>query len=389
MKPSAMGFTVIHKDSNSRARYARLDLAHGTVPTPAFIPVATNATVKAIRGEDLEGLGINLILSNTYHLYLRPGVEVIRHSGGLHRFMAWEHNILTDSGGYQVFSLSPFRKIEENGVCFKSHLDGSTHRLTPEDVIDIQQVFGSDILMPLDVCTSPEASREEALRACELTTAWAGRSWTRWAAQCVRGRRPKQGVGLFGIIQGNFYKDLRKRSAEEIISLGFPGYAIGGLSVGEPFGKFQEFLGYTAGFLPDRCPRYLMGIGTPEYILEAVENGIDLFDCVLPTRTARNAQVFTQYGPLSLKKEANRLDTDPIDSGCSCSVCTRYSRSYLRHLFKTKEILAAMLATYHNLYFIHQLILSIRKAISNDSFKAFKSQFLDTYTRRSTHDSRL
>ncbi|MBA7622687.1 Queuine tRNA-ribosyltransferase [subsurface metagenome] len=373
-----MLFSIQHEDPDSKARLGRLELAHGPVLTPCFMPVGTNATVKAVRSKDLEDIGLNLILSNTYHLYLRPGIEVIEQSGGLHRFMAWKHNILTDSGGFQVFSLSPFRKIEEQGICFKSHLDGSTHRLSPEDIVDIQRKLGSDILMPLDFCTPVGISREEASKAADLTTRWARRSLIRWEKDFS----PPAGQ-LFGIIQGNFFKELREKSAEEIISLGFPGYAIGGLSVGEQYEVFKDYLRFTAEFVPSRYPRYLMGVGTPQYILEAVENGVDLFDCVFPTRTARNAQAFTKVGPLSLKKESNKFDSGPIDPGCSCSTCINYSRSYLRHLFKTKEILAAMLTTYHNLYFIHQFILAIREAIRNDSFTDFKQNF------RRKYDSRL
>ena len=371
-----MKFKVTHLDTRSAARTARLELGHGPVLTPAFMPVGTNATVKAIRPDDLEAMGVNLILSNTYHLYLRPGTEVIEKFQGLHAFMGWRHNILTDSGGFQVFSLSPFRKVEEEGVFFKSHIDGSSHSLTPEEVVKTQLLLGSDVLMPLDVCTAPDIPRADAAHALELTSRWARRSRDFWLER----RRPSSGE-LFGIIQGNFFKDLRRESAEQITSLDLPGYAIGGLSVGESSALFQDLLSYTAELLPAPSPRYLMGIGTPEYILAAVESGIDLFDCVLPTRTARNAQAFTCFGPLSLKKERNRLDTGPIDPECTCPTCMNYSRAYLRHLFKAKEILAAMLTSYHNLHFIQELILAIREAIMNDTFSTFKATFLDRYNR--------
>jgi queuine tRNA-ribosyltransferase len=371
-----MKFEVSHTDTRSAARTARLELAHGPVTTPAFMPVGTNATVKALRPDDLEALGVNLILSNTYHLYLRPGTEVIEKFNGLHAFMGWRHNILTDSGGFQVFSLSPFRRIEEEGVFFKSHIDGSSHSLTPEEVVKTQLLLGSDILMPLDVCTPPDISRGEAEQALELTTRWAERSRSFW-----RQHRPASGSELFGIIQGNFFKDLRRMSAEQIIGLDLPGYAIGGLSVGESAVVFQDLLAYTAELLPAASPRYVMGIGTPEYILAAVESGIDLFDCVLPTRTARNAQAFTRSGPLSLKKERNRLDTAAIDPDCTCSTCANYSRAYLRHLFKTREILAAVLTSYHNLHFIQELIRASREAIESNRFPAFKKAFLDDYSR--------
>jgi queuine tRNA-ribosyltransferase len=366
-----MLFESVHRDPQTRARSGILHLGHGPVATPVFIPVGTNATVKAVSNEALEELGIDLILGNAYHLFLRPGTEVIKEAGGLHAFMSWKHNILTDSGGYQLFSLAPFRKIAEKGVTFTSHLDGSRFELSPEQVVDIQQILGSDILMPLDVCTPPGISESEALEALELTSRWAERSLNRW--------RNNPGGQLFGIIQGNFFPHLRRKSVQQLLALELPGYAIGGLSVGEPFTEFLTQLRQTAALIPDRYPRYLMGVGTPEYILEAVEQGIDLFDCVFPTRTARNAQVFTSTGPLSLKTEAVKLDGGPIDPFCSCPVCRNYSRSYLRHLFKTKEILAAMLSTYHNLAFIQALITSIREAIANHSYREFKQQFLDRY----------
>ncbi len=373
-------FRVTHRDAAGAARTGVLELAHGAVETPAFMPVGTNATVKAIRQEELEALGVRLLLSNAYHLYLRPGVEVLRGFGGLHGFMAWERNILTDSGGYQVFSLSPFRRLEPGGVEFRSHLDGSAHRLTPEEVVEIQQVLGSDIMMPLDVCTPPGIGEAEALEALRLTTDWARRSLARWRAA---GDSPQgRGQALFAIVQGNFFPELRRRSAGELLALDFPGYAIGGLSVGEEFGLFRETLALTAEMLPAERPRYLMGVGTPEYILEAVGCGIDLFDCVFPTRTARNAQGFTRRGPVSLKTERNKTAQRPIDPACSCPVCRRYSLGYLRHLFKTREILAAMLATQHNLHFIATLVAEIRRAIREGRFDAFRREVLAEYAGR-------
>jgi queuine tRNA-ribosyltransferase len=338
------------------------------------MPVGTNASVKAIKSGDLEEMGIQLILSNTYHLSLRPGAEVIRQAGGLHAFMGWKHNILTDSGGYQVFSLAPFRKIEDEGVRFRSHIDGSLHSLTPEQVVELQSIFGSDVMMPLDVCTAPGITHAEAKAALLLTTAWLERSKVAWE----RLERHRRGQ-LFGIMQGNFFKDLRTESAEQIVRLDLPGYAIGGLSVGEEIPVFQDFLNHAARLLPPERPRYLMGIGTPRYILEAVEAGIDLFDCVFPTRTARNALVFTLDGPLSLRAEKNKLDFQPIDSSCGCETCRNISRSYLRHLFKAKEIQAAVLATYHNLFFIQNLIRGIHNAIGEGGFPSFKRAFLSRY----------
>jgi queuine tRNA-ribosyltransferase len=375
-----MSFSVHHRDPGCRARTGSLALNHGTVSTPCFMPVGTNATVKAMRNADLEEIGVNLILGNTYHLYLRPGMEVIGAAGGLHTFMGWRHNILTDSGGFQVFSLAPFRTVEDEGVTFKSHIDGSRHHLTPEDVVDVQTTLGSDVLMQLDECTPPGISHEEAQTAVRRTAGWLRRSRDRWrdgagdgaAATTLKGQ-------LFGIMQGNFYQDLRRQSAEEMLALDLPGYAIGGLSVGEEFPVFRDFLHSSAELLPGDKPRYLMGIGTPEYILEAVEAGIDLFDCVFPTRTARNAQVFTMDGPVSLRNEKFRLDFQPIDPECRCSTCRTHSRGYLRHLFKAKEIQAAVLATAHNLAFIQRLVRDIRDSISHERFTAFKKEFLARY----------
>jgi len=377
-----MLFTVQSRDSDSKARTGLLDLPHGPVQTPVFMPVGTNGTVKAITNEQLEDMGVNLILGNTYHLFLRPGLEVLQRSGGLHSFMSWQHNILTDSGGFQIFSLAPFRKVEEQGVSFRSHIDGSRFQLTPEDVVDIQRVLGSDVLMPLDICTPPGIGETEALKAVNLSTRWAGRSAERW----LQSDPPVPGQ-LFGIIQGNFYANLRRRSAQQLLELDLPGYAIGGLSVGESFDVFREILAVSAELIPERYPRYLMGIGTPEYILEAVEQGIDMFDCVFPTRTARNAQAFTTRGPLSLKTEACKLDQQPIDPDCSCSTCRRYSRAYLRHLFKTKEILAAMLTTQHNLSFLQSLVMAIRRSIGAGEFRPFKERFLERYGQRARERS--
>lgn len=369
-----MGFAAADRDPGCRARTGSLALMHGTVQTPCFMPVGTNATVKAIQNRDLEQIGVGLILGNTYHLYLRPGCEVIRKAGGLHSFMGWRHNILTDSGGYQVFSLSSFRRIEQEGVHFRSHIDGSRHTLTPEGVVDIETILGSDVMMPLDVCTPPGIPHGEAARAVNRTTEWLARSKSRWEST----RTPFAGI-LFGIMQGNFYKDLRALSAGQIVDLELPGYAIGGLSVGEEFGVFQDLLHYSAGLLPDEKPKYLMGIGTPRYILEAVEAGIDLFDCVFPTRTARNAQVFTSRGPIALRNERYRLDFGPIDEECRCETCRMHSRAYLRHLFKAKEIEAAVLATRHNLAFLHDLVRRIRESIASGRFLEFKRDFLARY----------
>lgn len=378
-----MKFSITSSDTRTKARTGILELPHGTVETPRFMPVGTNGTVKAAAQATLEDMGFNLILSNTYHLYLRPGLEVIERAGGLHRFMSWNGNILTDSGGYQVFSLAPFNKITKEGVRFRSHLDGSLHLFTPEQVVEIQTTLGSDIMMTLDVCTAPEIEYPVALEALEITTDWARRSREHLA------RLPIQPPGsLFGIIQGNFYQDLRRRSAEEILALDLPGTAIGGLSVGEPRETFEEYLSYTASLLPKNKPRYLMGVGTPEYIFTAVENGIDLFDCVFPTRIARNAAAFTSHGIISLRNERHARSFEPIDARCGCRVCDRYSRAYLRHLFKTKEILAAMLATEHNLYFMNRLVDDIGEAIRAGHFPEFKQRFLSDYGRPEEEEER-
>lgn len=392
-------FNIQHRDVSSRARSGILSLRHGDVNTPVFMPVGTNGAVKAIEHEDLEKMGIDIILGNTYHLYLRPGLDVIRSYGGLHSFTTWNRNILTDSGGYQVFSLAPFRKVHDDGVRFRSHIDGSLHDLSPEKVIDIQITLGSDVMMPLDVCTPPGIEYAEAVHALELTSSWARMSKKRWQRSGVEadmtignssetgssvtesmsndGRNPKG--ALFGIVQGNFFNDLRVRSADELRELNFPGYAIGGLSVGEEFGLFSELLYHTVPFLPEDKPRYLMGIGTPEYILTAIENGIDMFDCVFPTRIARNGTVFTRKGTIALKrKEYIELD-QPIDNTCTCPVCQRYSCGYIRHLFKAKEILGPMLTTRHNVHFLHEFVRDTREAIQNGSFTLFKEAFLADY----------
>jgi queuine tRNA-ribosyltransferase len=362
-------------DGSSRARTGRILLPHGEVETPAFMPVGTNATVKAVRPEDLEEIGFDIILANTYHLYLRPGHELIREAGGLHGFTGWKRNFLTDSGGFQVFSLAALRKLSEEGVQFRSHVDGALKFISPEEAVEAQAAFNSDVQMQLDVCTPWGTDEREAGKASDLTTRWARRARERWEAKREGGYEGS----LFGIVQGNFHKELRKRSAAEISELDLPGIAIGGLSVGEPFEVFADFLAYTAELLPGDKPRYLMGIGTPDYILEAVENGIDMFDCVFPTRVARNGLLFTAKGPIAIKKARFERDFGPIDPACGCRVCRGHSRSYLRHLYKCEEILYATLASYHNLYFLRDLVLRIRESIGRGEFSAFKRGFLAAY----------
>ena len=372
-----MEFMLRHRDASCAARTGLLNLPHGTVSTPVFMPVGTNGTVKALTRDDLSEIGFEIILSNTYHLYLKPGTEVIQGAGGLHKFMGWQNNILTDSGGFQVFSLAPFRKITDQGAEFRSHIDGSYHLLSPEKVVEIQAILGSDIQMQLDVCAPWGGSRTEAAKAMEITSLWMNRAIEAWK---IEGDKGTYRGALFPIVQGNFFKSLRQESAERAAEKDCPGIAIGGLSVGEPEEVFLEYLEYTASLLPAEKPRYVMGIGTPLYILEAIENGIDMFDCVFPTRTGRNGHVFTHKGGFALKRADDIMDYSPIDEECGCKVCRTYSRAYLRHLFKTREILCSILASYHNLYFLHSMVKDARLAIEEDRFRVFKKEFLDRYS---------
>jgi queuine tRNA-ribosyltransferase len=364
-----------HRSSDSKARLGEIHLPHGVVQTPAFMPVGTNATVKAVPPEDLQAMGFRIILANTYHLYLRPGHELIAQAGGLHGFSGWNGNFLTDSGGFQVFSLSPLRKITEEGLSFRSHIDGSKHFLSPERVVEVQTAFNSDIQMQLDICTPWGEDEKKAKAAMLRTHAWGQRARTAWEEARGEGYQGQ----LFGIVQGNFFKELRKESVQRTVDLDLPGIAIGGLSVGEPKPVFSDLLAYTAELLPENKPRYLMGIGTPDYILEAVRNGIDIFDCVYPTRTARNGLLFSSSGQIVIKKAAYERDFRPIDPECSCPVCLNHSRAYLRHLYRNGEILYSILATRHNLHFLGDLVRKIRVAIAADAFEQFSSDFLSRY----------
>ncbi len=367
-------FTVTHKDTTSRARLGRLTLGHGVVETPVFMPVGTAGTVKGILHDAVAAIGYDLILGNTYHLYLRPGLEVLESFGGLHAFSGWRGNLLTDSGGFQVFSLKGLRKIEEQGVAFQSHIDGSRHLFTPENVVDTQRIIGSDIAMVLDVCTPPAIDHRKAREAMELTHRWAERALE---------HRIKLGDAfagnLFGIVQGNFYEDLRSESVAFFNEMNFDGIAIGGLSVGESEAQFAHFLAHTASRITEEKPRYVMGIGSPDYILEAVENGIDMFDCVLATRMARNGGLFTKDGVITMKKAIHKFDKGPVQEGCRCPACTTYSRAYLHHLFKAGEMLGPMLATIHNLTFFHTFLEEIRLAIAQDRFATFKREDLGRF----------
>ncbi len=370
-------YTLTHQDLNSSARCGIVSLPHGDVETPAFMPVGTNGTVKGIYHDKVDEIGYRLILGNTYHLYLRPGCEVLERFGGLHKFSNWNHNILTDSGGFQVFSLSGLRKIKDEGVHFQSHIDGSKHVFSPEKVVDIQKVIGSDIAMSLDVCTPPDIEYRAAREAWRVTKLWAERSLAhrKELGDSFRGN-------LFGIVQGNFYKDLRKESAETLSEMDFPGIAIGGLSVGEKPEVFNEYLAYTAQYVTKEKPRYVMGIGSPDYILEAVENGIDLFDCVLATRMARNGAVFTDDGVLTLKKVAYKFSDEPLDAGCTCTACRKYSRGYMHHMVKCNEMLGGMLATEHNLTYLYHLMERVRLSIRENRFREFKREYLARFYGR-------
>lgn len=371
-------FDIKHNDLTSKARNGVLHLPHGDVLTPTFMPVGTNGTVKGMYHSTVSNIGYNLILGNTYHLYLRPGCEVLKEFDGLHKFSNWNYNILTDSGGFQIFSLSKLRKIYDEGIKFQSHIDGSRHEFTPEKVIDIQQIIGSDIAMVLDVCSPPGIDWKKTKKAMDITHAWAERAIVRRDSLLEETGRAFRG-NLFGIVQGGFYEDLRKISANTISNMDFPGVAIGGLSVGESKEQFNYFLGLTANEITLEKPRYVMGIGTVDYILEAVENGIDLFDCVLATREGRHGTVFTEDGMLNLTKAKNQFDKGPISEGCTCTACTQYSRAYMRHMFKCNEMLGSMLATEHNLTFLYNLMQKARKAIEEDRFKSFKEEYLKRF----------
>ena len=372
----AVTYELIKKDKYTAARRGVLHTPHGDVQTPVFMPVGTQATVKAVKPEDVASLGhegANIILANTYHLYLRPGHELIKRAGGLHRFMNWKGAILTDSGGFQVFSLGSLRKITEEGVSFRSYIDGSKHMFTPEKSIEVQNALGADIIMAFDECAPPDADYRYIKESQARTS--------RWLLRCKNAHARPQDQALFGIMQGGFYKDLRQESAKEITDMDLPGYAIGGISVGEPKEKYVGVLDYAVDMLPSGKPRYVMGIGTPDYILEAVEHGVDMFDCVEPTRLARHGMAMTSRGRLNINNSRYFDDFSPIDPECDCYCCRNYSRAYIRHLFKQKspEILGSMLLAEHNLNFLVRLSEKMRQAIDEDRFAQFKKEFLDSY----------
>lgn len=359
-------FQLIHEDAHTKARTGRLRLGAVEVATPAFMPVGTRGAVKAVSPQEVWSLGYRLILGNAYHLYLRPGHHLVEQLGGLHRFMDWPGAILTDSGGFQVFSLAQLRKISDEGVLFQSHIDGSKHMFTPELSMEVQEALGSDIIMCLDDVVEYPCSREQSLKAVIRTTDWADR---------CRKAKKKVDPALFGIVQGSVFSDLRKLSAEGLGSLDLDGYAVGGLSVGEPREAMLDMIEVTVPLLPESAPRYVMGVGKPEDIIDGVLRGVDLFDCVLPTRNARNAMLFTSQGPLKLRNARYRDDPRPVDELCACPLCARYSRAYLRHLFQEKEILGHRLATIHNLGFYSRLMEQIRSAVAEDRMDSFARDF--------------
>ncbi len=373
-----MKFSLEHTDKNTKARAGKIVTAHGVVETPIFMPVGTQGTVKAVTQRTLrDEIKAPIILGNTYHLYLRPGMQVLEKAGGLHRFMNWNGAILTDSGGFQIFSLSELRKIKNDGVEFRSHLDGSKHFFTPQKVIEIQRTIGSDILMPLDECTPYPCDYDYAKHSQELTSRWAVLN-----KEAFENSTPKYGFdqALFGIVQGSVYKDLREKSARDLMSIDFDGYSIGGLAVGEPKETMNEITDFVTDILPTNKPRYLMGVGRPENILDAIERGVDMFDCVMPTRNARNAYLFTSEGILTIKNAIYKEDFSPVDKNCDCYTCRNFSRAYLRHLFNANEILALELATIHNLTFYLNLVRKAREEILKDNFLNWKENILNKIT---------
>jgi|TARA_B100002003_G_scaffold18300_1_gene15129 queuine tRNA-ribosyltransferase len=383
--PGGFSFGVTHRDGGARA--GELRTPHGLVRTPAFAPVGTRGAVKAVTHRDLIGLGAEMILANTYHLHLRPGAPLVARAGGLHRFIGWDRPILTDSGGYQVFSLGDRRRIDEDGVSFRSHLDGSLHRLTPEGAVDIQAQLGSDISMVFDECTSYPVTEEQARDSMERTLRWAGRARERFLTitgqpASLDGEVTNPGQAQFGIVQGSVYSRVREQSARETVALGFEGIAIGGLSVGEPVETMYEVVAGTTPMLPDDRVRYLMGTGMPDDLVECVARGIDLFDCVLPTRNARNGQLLTRAGPLSIKQARFAEDSRPPDPDCECYTCRHFSRAYLRYLFVAGEMTASSLNTLHNIHFYLDTMRRIREAIMIGTFEKFRQRFHETFSRR-------
>ena len=368
----AIRYELLHECKQTGARRGRIHTPHGIIETPVFMPVGTQATVKSLTPEELkEEVNAQIILSNTYHLYLRPGHELVKEAGGLHKFMNWDRAILTDSGGFQVFSLGDLRKITEEGVEFKSHLDGSRHFLSPEKVMEIENALGADIIMAFDECVEYPAEYDYTKQSMERTT--------RWAKRCKEAHKNTENQALFGIVQGGMYKDLREKSAKDLVDLNFPGYAVGGLSVGEPTELMCDILEFTTAFLPKDKPRYLMGVGSPDYLIEAVLRGIDMCDCVLPTRIARNGTAMTSNGKVVVRNAPSERDFTPLDSECDCYTCKNYTRAYIRHLIKAGEILGVRLLSIHNLRFLTKLMERVRIEIENDNLLNFKNEFYKKY----------
>lgn len=372
-----LSFQVLARDPGSRARLGRLTLAHGAVETPAFMPVGTQGTVKAMSQRELDELGYRILLGNTYHLHLRPGEALIREAGGLHGFMGWRHNLLTDSGGFQVYSLQDLRRITEDGVEFRSHVDGSTHFFSPEGVVDIQLALGSDVLMAFDDCAPYPSDHAQTLAAMERTHRWAVRCRDHWIRR--REENPSAGGQLFGIVQGGTWSDLRARSAGFVAGLDLPGIAVGGVSVGEPKEEMRRIVAETLPLLPEEKPRYLMGVGTPEDLLECVAQGVDMFDCVLPSRLGRNGSAYTSRGRINLKNARFAADFRPIDPDCTAWCCREHTAAYVRHLYKCDEILAARILSYHNLALYAGLMKGIRESLREGRFESFRREFLARY----------
>jgi len=370
-------FTLIHKDKTSKARLGRLQTGRGEIDTPCFMPVGTQASVKAMSPRELQECGASVILANAYHLFLRPGMDVIKKAGGLHEFMSWPYPILTDSGGYQLFSLAMFKKVNDEGVEFQSHIDGKKHFFAPEDVIEIQNILGSDIMMPLDECVQYPCPKDYAETAVKRTVDWMKRS----IAVHRFPSKQKEGLKqlLFGIVQGASYEDLRIECARRLMDMDLDGYALGGLSVGEPKSLMYNIAGVTLDCLPEHKPHYLMGVGTPSDIIEAVALGVDMFDCIVPTRYGRTGTAFTREGKLVVRNAPYTEDFRPIDLSCDCYACKNFSRAYIRHLFNTYEILALSLVSFHNIYFYLTMMREIRAAIRRDSFSEYKKAFLERY----------
>lgn len=367
----AIRYELIKECKQTGARLGRLHTPRGIINTPIFMPVGTAATVKAMTPEELKDMNAEIILSNTYHLYLRPGHELIERAGGLHKFMNWDKPILTDSGGFQVFSLGDLRKITEKGVEFRSHIDGSKHFLSPEKATEIQNALGSDIMMAFDECAPYPADHDYVKKSMERTT--------RWAKRCKDAHKNPDTQALFGIVQGGMYRDLREQSVKELLELDFPGYSIGGLSVGEPKDLMNEVLDYTIPLLPKDKPRYLMGVGSPDALIDGVIRGVDMFDCVLPTRIARNGTLMTSQGKVVIKNAKYTEDFTALDPECDCYTCKNYTKAYLRHLYKANEILSSRLLTTHNLYFLINLMKDVRQAIMDDRLLDFKEEFFARY----------